>query len=653
MLSRPRPALPGLFDSLWVALVMAVPLFVNPYSRFNFEPDKAALLRAASILLVLAAALALPRLARGAARRLLRPLPILALILWLLVGCSALASLEPGRSVWGEPRWGQGWITFTCFLVIFGLASAGLADEPRRHTIVDMALLASLPVALYGLAQAAGLDPLSMAPPSERIQSTQPHANALGGYLAMMIPLALHRLLKSPGRVRLWWGGLLAAQALCLLLTVSRSSYLAAAFGGWLVLALAAWYAHRKRLAAALCLAALLIIGALVVLSLLPPPPAGAPEVWQAAASLFRASSPTVQVRALVWRSTLDAIARRPWLGYGPETFDLALPAAMDPRLVIFGGLDAVAGRVHNELLELALFSGIPAALAYALLITLAARRGWRRLSGGDPLAGPLLASASAGLIHHLLDVTTITTGIFFWLWLGMLAAQAWDAMLLPGTRLIGDRAARWLAAAVAAVLIGWACVLPVWADIAGREGMALGGVGAWAGAEDALAHAGLLDPRPQVYALPRAEVEIAQYQADHDAAALDRAAVHLEDAIRLMPSDTDLWSKLVEVRRIQAVEVDARFWPQAYAGCQSLLLEAPHDPNAFLQCGDLRLWARQPAGAIPYYQAAALLAPDYDQPYFDLSTAYRALGQTAQADRFNQLATQRQQAWLAVLSQR
>ena len=122
MLRRSGQKAIGVEHALWLILVMSIPLLVNPYSRFNFEPDKAALLRALTILLVLACVLALPRLTLDSLRGLLSTVPLLTISLFGLITLASFLSVEPYRSLWGEPRWGQGWITYSCFLVIFGLA---------------------------------------------------------------------------------------------------------------------------------------------------------------------------------------------------------------------------------------------------------------------------------------------------------------------------------------------------------------------------------------------------------------------------------------------------------------------------------------------------------------------------------------------------
>ena len=69
--------------------------------------------------------------------------------------------------------------------------------------------------------------------------------------------------------------------------------------------------------------------------------------------------------------------------------------------------------------------------------------------------------------------------------------------------------------------------------------------------------------------------------------------------------------------------------------------------------CGDMRLAATQPAEAIPYYERAAELTPAYAQPFYNLGTVYRWLGDEAKAATFTELADQKREEWEQVLLER
>lgn len=408
---------------------------------------------------------------------------------------------------------------------------------------------------------------------------------------------------------------------------------------------------------------------ALVALSLLPAPPPDAPLAWQTLTALFRWSGPNVQVRLYAWQATIDAIAARPWLGYGPETLDLALPTFFPPPMALLGGLPAVAGRAHDELLELGLWAGVPAAVAYLAVVALCVRAGVRRLRQGDALAAGLLAALAAAAVHHALDVGTATTGTYWWLALGMLAAPhpsppsssplscrpeedprpEQDA---PSGRQQRGEGARhggvrrgWLVWPLVALGLLAFCLRPLVADMVGAHGMALASVGANDTALPALQQAAAVDPRPDSYAALLAQVEVAR----DDAAAAEASLVR---ALDRTPADLALWTALARVRGARA-ERDPALWPDAYAACAGMLTASPRHPDVLMLCGDLYLTARDLPSAEHYYTAARDAAPEYDQPYFNLATIARMRGDTATAEAYTAVAQAKRAAWEAWVLQR
>lgn len=641
-----------LHQNAWRLLALGLPLLFNPYSRFNFEPDKAALLRALAAILLATWAWNGARLPRAGDSRSRFPWPLVFLLGGLLA-LSTLFSIEPSRSLWGEARWGQGWLTWASYLLIFYLASRTLARRVDQEALVDALLFASLPVCLYGLLQRLGWDPLALTPPWERIASTMPHANALGGYLVMVMPFAGDRWLNGRHPQRWLWAALLLVQATSLFFTFSRSSWLAALAAGWLFLVLWSWQRGRRSLVKLLAITAVLALAILVALSLLPAAAADAPAWWQALTSLFRTSGPTVQIRLLAWQSMVVAIGKRPWLGYGLETLDLALPPVVQPEMALYGNLKAIAGRGHNEILEIALFSGIPAALVYVLLLALLARQGWRALRAQRPLALPLLVGLFAGFAHHMLDVTTITTGAFFWLYGGLLLAANEETETAVRQHRV-PVPWRWPAVVLAVAAILTVSVRLVVADVVGRNGMALLAIGALDAADATLARAEAWDPRVDAYAELRTGVDLARGRAAGAAGgpALARAAQRLEAALARTPDDIALWRALLQVQQERAT-LDAGFWPQVYITCEQMLAVSPQNPDLQMLCGDVRLAAREPAAALDYYETAAALTPAYAQPFYNLATVHRWLGHSKEAEVYTRLADDKRRAWETKMRQR
>ncbi len=272
----------------WGVLLIGVPLAYNPYSRWQYEPDKIALvLLCAGVLF------------GGAVRRgmITRPNRLLGgwIAAYLLVRWASLAgSFLPHWSLWGDASWRNGLLVTVAEIGLFLAARSELGE--RREQVITMLLVGSGLVCGYGLADY--LRPGHVL----RMAGTTAHANILATYIALILPLTAYRLLS--GRRRILAGILLGMQTTCLILTYSRAGWLAALTGlsifglGWL------WIKGQRWASALLATGLIAGLVVLIVLSMLPPLPGTAPHPLQTLTSLFRWKGATAQIRLLGWEAS-------------------------------------------------------------------------------------------------------------------------------------------------------------------------------------------------------------------------------------------------------------------------------------------------------------------------------------------------------------
>ncbi len=160
----------GLLEAGWLVAILATPLFFNIHSERVFEPDKLALLRSLALVM---SAVWLARLVDNRAWQDLgrlrpsnaaaiwhRPLVLPVLILVLVYALSTLFSVSPRVSWIGSYQRLQGTYTTLSYVVIFALMAATLRTPQQLRRVVSTAIVASIPVALYGMIQHFGHDPL-------------------------------------------------------------------------------------------------------------------------------------------------------------------------------------------------------------------------------------------------------------------------------------------------------------------------------------------------------------------------------------------------------------------------------------------------------------------------------------------------------------
>jgi O-antigen ligase len=226
--------------------------------------------------------------------------------------------------------------------------------------------------------------------------------NELAGFLVLVIPLVLGRLLGSNLRAHhILYGGV----ALVLL----RALWLSGSRGG-LVAALAAMFAiaillPRRRLLAA-------AIGGILGLCLLMAarPDLADRPMFQRFATLTRpAEVQNLRWRQEQWQLFLDRLEERPWLGTGSE---------VDSSLYAMGR----AGTTHSGYLGVAVRAGIPSLAAWLLLL---GTFGWVSLRsavspehrGSQAFWIGLVGFLVALLVHNLVENTLAMPQIQQLLW--------------------------------------------------------------------------------------------------------------------------------------------------------------------------------------------------------------------------------------------
>ncbi len=205
----------------WLVALILAPLFFNIYSSRVFEPDKITLIR--SLALAMAAMWLVLRAERWRGRAVVRrretasglplrawatnlsddnPLTLPTLFLILAYIISTVLSLSPTVSFFGSYQRLQGLYTYSAYLVIFFLAAGLVRTRADVERAINIVLVVSFPIAVYGILQHYFVDPLPwVGDVTTRVASNLGNSIFIGAFLILTIPLALARLLESAQRV--------------------------------------------------------------------------------------------------------------------------------------------------------------------------------------------------------------------------------------------------------------------------------------------------------------------------------------------------------------------------------------------------------------------------------------------------------------------
>ena len=311
--------------------------------------------------------------ARSPARRTALDLPFAAL--WAALLLSFAASSDQTISTLGMyPQAFHGLLTLAlCTALYYGTAAAA-ADPDAADWVVGVMIWAAIPLAGYAVLQKIAGDPVMHLPlPGGRATSAIGSPVMLGGCLALLLPLALHRALDKKSAVGAAAAALLA---IALLLTRARGAWLGAAAGVPLYLL---WSGRLKPRA----FGAVALGGALA-----------------AALALGRGVRPYDAARLELWRSAAAGIAAHPWLGYGPDNFLIDLRAhKTEGFLRAAARTDLVQHSAHDDLLQAAVTLGVVGLAAYLWLLWALAAELRRRLASRARPRDAALAAGLAGLL--------------------------------------------------------------------------------------------------------------------------------------------------------------------------------------------------------------------------------------------------------------
>jgi len=283
---------------------------------------------------------------------------------WLAFVASALLSTflaeNQNVAVFGIYSRYDGLVTILTYAALFWLSVQALDGPDNARSLLRVLLASAYVVAWIAILQSV-TDSLQLGVFAAAF-GTLGQKNVLGAFLAMISPLAYYEVVAARA-----WGtrilayNVLAVCVLALYLSFSRSAWLAV---GAAAVVAAIWIrGPGLRFGIAGVAALTLLICTIAVLT------AGQPQ---------RPDLYEVGGRPTFWQDSVQLIASRPLVGYGPDTFGMVFPRFQERD---FGQqLD----KAHAETLQIAATQGLLGLAAYLLLLFAFVRAFWRgrRTSG-------------------------------------------------------------------------------------------------------------------------------------------------------------------------------------------------------------------------------------------------------------------------------
>jgi tetratricopeptide (TPR) repeat protein len=543
----------------------------------------------------------------------------------------------------------------TGHLGLFLLAIVCLRTIPQVRRVLGAACLGSLAVSAYAFMQATGHDFQQWKAPNPRAFSFLGNPTYLGGYLMLLIPIAIAAgwpergpqqtsgPQPSPKRgsalTSAFFLGAALLMALSLYFSYTLSGFIGLGLGTVVALVLAlirgGWRAARVVVPAAL--AAALVLGLLGLLGYRHMPRNQQRRVQE----VLHFRDPYRAERSLHWRTAGRLFRESPVVGRGYGDFRIEALGRMAADWYLQAprrrtGM-LVPNYAHNEYLQVLADLGIiGGALFIAMLASAYGLAMWVFLRADHPLwrrlALGMVAAFTGFLFQNFFGITFRETGAstFFWLWLGMLVL---GAASLPGRgqattlarlhelrfRRLSIPATLVAAAALATALLilAWLVIRPVRASMLVKLAGAYAARNQFEQSKDLDQQALELCPYSALgyYGLAYAEGQLGEFA---------QAAQHNERALELLPGNASMYYNLgVTYKKMGK-------YPEAEAAFREAVRLAPTFYENPASLAETLLEEGKVSEAWDYTRKALALAPDNPRVLRFAAQVAKARGDTA-----------------------
>ncbi|MBU2524336.1 O-antigen ligase family protein, partial [Patescibacteria group bacterium] len=290
--------------------------------------------------------------------------------LFILILLSSITSGIPSVSLWGSYFRMQGFIVISHYFLFGALIFTFIQQhEGNIKKLLRVIIISAVLSSLYAIAQKFSVDTINWDN-SEllgRVFGTLSHPNMLAQYLVVTIPLTLTYLVAYRSRSLVSVAFLI--QFAALILTQGRTSAFALIIAILVFIYFAGKVKQRRiyfRIAISLFMIFIILVGGINIFRNFTP----IKNIPVISRLVYNESNlRSLKVRGILWTTSLPLIIDNPLLGHGADTLKFIYPRYKDPELNKLEDMNASADRTHSELLDFAIFFGLPALFIYLVIL--------------------------------------------------------------------------------------------------------------------------------------------------------------------------------------------------------------------------------------------------------------------------------------------
>lgn len=356
------------------------------------------------------------------------------LIYLVLVLFSTIFSDYFYLALWGNVGREEGLLTLILygFLFLFSRRYFFITDKKINIILIVAAIVSALTIMQY-----FNFNPLKIIYPyifiSSKTSGTIGFDNFLGSYLVLLFPIPVWMYLKS-GKIQYIFFMSLIYSAL--ILSHVRNAWLGS-FAGFLVLLFLAkntQISYKRILSIVLCLGILTVFlnqvsGGILLFEF----DRSVQEVNITVSSILEDEADGLMTntivehagriatgRVYIWDHTIDLILEKPVLGWGPDTFGEVFGPSLSEEAINNARWLLYVDKAHNEYLQIAYASGIPALIFYLIFIFSVLKKAWKNIKGRTFII-PLFCSIVGYLVQAFFNISVVSVAYIFWIFMGAL----------------------------------------------------------------------------------------------------------------------------------------------------------------------------------------------------------------------------------------
>ena len=629
---------------LFLALIFFTPLICSQSNSELFELPKMYFVYFLTILITTFHLINVFQKKAPLRRKTFLDIPFLLFFISQLI--STFYSIDPHTSFFGYySRLNGGLLSLICYLLLYFILSVYL-DSDFKDKFINFSLFSALLVSIYAIAEHFGIDKnLWVQDVQSRVFSTLGQPNWLAAYLCLLIPFSIYKFFESLkihfDKSNKLYGRIMIRPYLYLILTLifylsllftkSKSGIIAC------LISLAIYFLiyffknlqTKKTIFSLFTVFLTIIILSFIINNpikdyLFPSKSVTVTPATETGKINITSSS---DIRKIVWKGAFDLWKKFPFFGTGVETFAYSYYWTRPIEHNLTSEWDYLYNKAHNEYINYLATTGTVGFLAYCSVIIVVLINCFKKIKS-KPLNLVILASFSSLLITNFAGFSVVITSLFFFLLPAFLnPSQELPTLKSTKTKL------RFLIIPliIIALFLVKKIIFFYMADITYSQADSYNSKNDYQTALSFAQTSHQLNPGEPLYTDKLATIysELALSTENQEYA--DQAVNYSDLTINASPANINFWKQRAQ-DYLYLSGVDTKYFTLAITALVNAGKLAPTDPKIFYSLGQFYETASLTDQAIPYYQQAIELKPNYDYAYFALGKIYLTKKETVLA---------------------